>query len=159
MNKGENAMKIRTKLFDEIEVDESKIITFTSGIVGFPELKDFMLIHDSEKESSISWLQSIQENAFAMPVINPIFIVPDYNPEIEDDLLRPIGISEPEDMLVLVTITVPAEIEKMTINLRAPIIISGVTRKACQVITDDERYAIKYPIYDILIAAKEKAGE
>lgn len=152
-------MKITTKLFAEIEVDESKIITFVNGIVGFPELKDFLLIHDSEKESSISWLQSIQEPAFAMPVINPLVIVPDYNPEIEDELIKPIGISGPEEMLVLVTITVPAEIEKMSINLRAPIIISGETRKACQVIADGEQYAVKYPIYDILMAAKEKAGE
>ncbi|HKM22089.1 MAG TPA: flagellar assembly protein FliW [Lachnospiraceae bacterium] len=152
-------MKIKTKLFAEIEVDESKIITFVNGIVGFPELKDFLLIHDSEKESSISWLQSIQEPAFAMPVINPLVIVPDYNPEIEDELIKPIGISGPEEMLVLVTITVPAEIEKMSINLRAPIIISGETRKACQVIADGEQYAVKYPIYDILMAAKEKAGE
>lgn len=152
-------MKIKTKLFAEIEVDESKIITFVNGIVGFPELKDFLLIHDSEKESSISWLQSIQEPAFAMPVINPLVIVPDYNPEIEDELIKPIGISGPEEMLVLVTITVPAEIEKMSINLRAPIIISGETRKACQVIADGEQYAVKYSIYDILMAAKEKAGE
>lgn len=152
-------MKIKTKLFAEIEVDESKIITFVNGIVGFPELKDFLLIHDSEKESSISLLQSIQEPAFAMPVINPLVIVPDYNPEIEDELIKPIGISGPEEMLVLVTITVPAEIEKMSINLRAPIIISGETRKACQVIADGEQYAVKYSIYDILMAAKEKAGE
>ena len=36
-----------TKLFDEIEVDEEKLITFPQGIIGFPDLKDFLLIHDS----------------------------------------------------------------------------------------------------------------
>lgn len=152
-------MMIQTKLFGEIEVSEEKIITFVSGIVGFPELKDFLLIHDSEKESSISWLQSIQEPAFAMPVINPLTIVPDYNPEIEDELIAPLEITDQEQMLVLVTITVPVQIKEMSINLRAPIIISGETRKACQVIADGEQYAVKYPIYDILMAAKEKAGE
>ena len=41
-------MIIKTKIFGEITVDETKLITFVNGIVGFPELKDFLLIHDSE---------------------------------------------------------------------------------------------------------------
>ena len=39
-------MKITTKLFGEIEVDDDKLIVFPQGIVGFPELKDFLLIHN-----------------------------------------------------------------------------------------------------------------
>lgn len=153
-------MTIKTKLFGEIEINADKLIRFESGIVGFPELKDFMLIHDSEnEESNISWMQSIQESAFAMPVINPLYIVDTYNPEIEDELLKPLGELNQEDMLVLVTITVPSDIQQMTINLRAPLVINGENRKACQVIAEGEQYAVKYPIYDILMAAKEKAGE
>lgn len=152
-------MNIKTKLFGEIEVDASKLITFDSGIVGFPELKDFLLIHDSETEGGIRWMQSVEEPAFAMPVVDPLHVMGEYNPEIEDDLLSPLGIENEEDMLVLVTITVPKEIEKMTVNLCAPIIISGSTRKAAQIICDDKQYPVKYPIYEILKAAKEKAGE
>ena len=153
-------MVIKTKLFGEIEVNEDKLIRFETGIVGFPELKDFLLIHDSENDkSNISWMQSVQEPAFAMPVINPLFIVDTYNPEIEDELLTPLGNLNQNDMLVLVTITVPKDIKQMTINLRAPIVINGENRRACQVIVEGEKYAVKYPIYDILMAAKEKAGE
>ena len=153
-------MVMKTKLFGEIEVDEGKQIHFATGIVGFPDLKDFLLIHDSESNNTtISWLQSIQEPAFAMPVINPLLIVETYNPEIEDELLAPLGNLSLDDMLVLVTITVPKDIKKMSINLRAPLVINGENRKACQVIAEGEQYAVKYPIYDILMAAKEKAGE
>ncbi len=153
-------MVIKTKLFGEIEVSEDKLIRFETGIVGFSELKDFMLIHDSENDkSNISWMQSVQEPAFAMPVINPLFIVDTYNPEIEDELLTPLGNLDQNDMLVLVTITVPKDIKQMTINLRAPMVINGDNCRACQVIAEGEQYAVKYPIYDILMAAKEKAGE
>lgn len=61
-------------------------------------------------------------------------------------------------MLVLVTLTVPSDIKKMSVNLRAPIVIHTDNRKACQVIVDDDKYLVKYPIYEILQAAK-KAGE
>lgn len=152
-------MVIETKLFGEVGVDESKLIKFVSGIVGFPDLTDFLLIHDSEGNGNIKWLQSVQEPAFAMPVMNPLIVKEDYNPSIEDELLKPLEITDENDILVLVTVTVPKEIEQMTVNLMAPIIISGETRKANQIIIDQEGYTVKYPIYEILKAAKERAGE
>ena len=152
-------MKITTKLFGEIEVDEEKMINFPQGIVGFPDLKDFLLVHDSESEGGIRWMQSIQEPAFAMPVIDPLIVMPDYNPCIEDDLLKPLGNITEENTLVLVTITVPHDLEKMTVNLKAPIVINGENRKANQIITEDEQYLVKFPIYEILKENKERAGE
>ena len=146
-------------MFGEIDVDESKLIKFVSGIVGFPDLTDFLLIHDSEGKKGIQWLQSVHEPAFAMPVMNPLLVKEDYNPVIEDELLKPLEITDPEDFLVLVTVTVPKEIENMSVNLMAPIVISGETRKANQIIVDQEGYEVKYPIYEILKAAKERAGE
>ena len=93
-----------------------------------------------------------------MPVMDPLIVMPDYNPEVEDELLKPMGELNPDQVLVLVTLTVPSEIKKMSVNLRAPIVIHTETRKACQVIVEDDRYQVKYPIYEILQAAK-KAGE
>lgn len=152
-------MTITTKLFGRIEVDESKKITFVQGIIGFPELTDFMLVHDSDSEGGIRWMQSIQEPAFAIPVIDPLIVMPDYNPRIEDDLFIPLGEVNEDNLLVLVTITVPHDLTKMTVNLKGPIIINGDTRKASQIITDDEKYPVKFPIYDILKENKERAGE
>lgn len=153
-------MRINTKIFGEVEIDEDKIIRFARGIIGFPELTEFALMHDAEKAEggAVRWLQSLQEPAFAMPVMDPLVIVPDYNPEVEDELLKPIGELQPDHMLVLVTLTVPSDITKMSINLRAPIVVHTESRRACQVIVDDDKYPVKYPIYEILQTAK-KAGE
>ncbi len=152
-------MTIKTKMFGEIEVDENKLINFAGGIIGFPELKDFLLIHDSEGNGNVRWMQSVQEPALAMPVIDPLHIMADYNPSIEDELLKPLGEMTPENMLVLVTITVPKKVEEMSVNLKAPIVINGDTLRASQIIAEDDKYEVKYPIYEILKAAKEKAGE
>ena len=150
---------ITTRLFGEIGVDDEKVIKFVSGIVGFPDLTEFLLIHDSEGNGNIKWLQSVQEPAFAMPVMDPLLVKEDYNPIIEDELLKPLETTEDDNFLVLVTVTVPKEIDKMSVNLMAPIIISGETRKANQIIVDQEGYEVKYPIYEILKKAKERAGE
>ncbi len=153
-------MQIKTRVFGEVTIDDEKIIHFPGGIIGFPDLQDFALIHDEEKGTdTIHWLQSLQEPAFAMPVMDPLIVCPDYNPEVDDELLNHIGELLPEELLVMVTVTVPKEIEKMTVNLKGPIIINAAERKAAQVIVEGDDYVVKFPIYDILKQNKKKAGE
>ncbi|MCX4343411.1 MAG: flagellar assembly protein FliW [Kineothrix sp.] len=151
-------MTLQTKVFGEVTIEEEKIITFPGGIIGFPELTQFTLLHDEDDGiATIHWLQSLQEPGFAMPVMDPLFVKEDYNPEIEDELLKVLGEWKQDELLVLVTVSVPPELEKMTVNLKGPIIINGANRKACQVIVEGDVYKVKFPIYDILQA--RKAGE
>ena len=151
-------MTITTKVFGEITIDEDKIIHFPAGIIGFPELTEFAMLHDEDAGLvSVHWLQSVQEPAFAMPVIDPLLVKEDYNPEVDDELLKPLGDLRQEDVLVLVTLTVPQDLTKMTVNLKGPVIINSRNRIACQSIIDGEQYKVKLPIYDILQA--RKAGE
>lgn len=154
-------MTIKTKLFGEIGVNEDKKIHFENGIIGFSELKNYLIIYDEEKgdKAKISWLQSVEEPGFAIPVINPLFVKADYNPTVNDELIKPLGELNPEEMLVLVTVTIPAKLEGITVNLKAPIIINALTKKACQIVVENEEYLVKYPIYEILKMQQEKVGE
>ena len=151
-------MKVQTKIFGEIDIEDEKIITFPGGIIGFPEMTKFTLLFDEEKKpASIHWLQSLDEPAFAMPVINPLVLKEDYNPEVDDDVLKDIQPNNNENMLVLVTMTIPHDLKEMTINLRGPILINSETRKGAQIIIDDENCPVKFKIYDILEERKRQA--
>ncbi|MCR5398461.1 MAG: flagellar assembly protein FliW [Lachnospiraceae bacterium] len=145
-------MKVTTRVFGDIDIEDEKIIHFQGGIVGFPDLTDFALIHDAEKDgdSPIRWMQSLQEPNFAMPVMDPLAVCPDYNPVVEDELLRPIGEIHPDSVLVLVTLTVPKNIKEMSVNLQAPFVINADEKKACQIIVDSDKYPVRFPIYDII---------
>ena len=152
-------MRVKTRLFGEIEIADEKIITFPNGIIGFPDMTKFTMIYDEEKgtNAGIRWLQSMDEPTFAMPVMDPLVVKEDYNPEVDDEILKNIGTLTPDNILVLVTITVPSDLTQMSVNLQGPIIINVDERKACQVIVDTLDYPVKYPVYDILQA--RKAGE
>lgn len=152
-------MKVNTRVFGEIDIEDEKSIFFEQGIIGFPNLQNFALIYNSEKEKkgAISWLQSLDEPTFALPVMDPLTMCPDYNPQVEDELLKPLGSFANDDMLVLVTVTVPSDLTKMSVNLQGPIIINADTKKACQIIAEGEGYDVKYPIYELL--QSRKAGE
>ena len=149
-------MKLTTRIFGEVEIEDSKIINFPNGIIGFPDLKKFTLMHDEEQGSgSIKWLQSIDEPGFAMPVMDPLIVCPDYSPEIDRTKIEEVGELDDEDILVLVTVTVPHDLEKMTVNLMGPFVINVKDMKGVQSIVENDNYPVKFPIYDILKKNKE----
>lgn len=152
-------MRINTKIFGEIEISDDKVITFRDGIIGFPDLKRFALLHDEEKgtNAGIRFLQSVDEPGFAMPVMNPLDVKPDYDPEVDDELLAAAGRVTPENLLVLVTVSIPGDLTKMSVNLQGPFILNIEERKGCQLILESSSYPVRFPIYDILQAGKEGA--
>ena len=152
-------MNINTRIFGEIEIADEKIITFEKGIIGFPEMKRFALLHNEEKgkDAGIRFLQSIDEPGFAMPVMDPLIVKPDYDPEVDDELLASVGELNQDNILVLVTATIPSDLTKMSVNLQGPIVINVDEHKACQIIVDGSLYPVKFPVYDIL--QSRKAGE
>lgn len=150
-------MLIQTKYFGEIDLTEEKIITLERGLFGFEEFKRYTILYDCEKEggANISWFQSVDEPTLALPVINPLLVKEDYNPVVEDELLSGIGEISEENLVILLTMTVPADIKEMSVNLKAPIIINADTRKGAQLIVENQDYEVKYKIYDLLKEKKE----
>ena len=149
-------MKVNTRLFGEIDIADDKIVTLEKGIIGFPDLQKFTLIYDLDKgdKALIKWFQSLDEPQFALPVIDPSVILPDYAPSINDELLEPLGELNDDNLLILVTIKVPGDVKQMTVNLRAPLIINADTLKGGQLITEDDN-DVRFPIYDMLQKSKE----
>ncbi|MBR3599311.1 MAG: flagellar assembly protein FliW [Lachnospiraceae bacterium] len=154
-------MVAETKFFGTIDIEDDKIINFPNGIIGFENLKNFALIYDSEREerSKISWLQSMEEPLMVLPVINPLDLMDNYTPTIEDELMKNIGDPADADLLIFVTLSIPSDIEMMTANLKAPFIINTVERKAMQVIVENAEYPVKFNAYQAIQAMKEKGGE
>ena len=119
-------MLVNTRFFGEVDLPEEKILTFEHGLIGLGEYKKFTILYDCDKEdSNISWLQSVEEPSFALPVIKPWLVKEDYNPVVEDELLKHIGELTEENLVILTTMTVPEDVKQMSVNLKAPIIING----------------------------------
>jgi flagellar assembly factor FliW len=152
-------VKVETKWFGTVEIDDGKVITFEKGLMGFEDYKKFVIVYESEddREHSIMWLQSLDETALALPVIRPEFIKEDYDPVVEDELVFGLGENiHDANLLVLVTLTVPQDIKRMTCNLKAPLIINTDTMKAVQLVANNEDYVVRYPIYEILDKRKKE---
>lgn len=154
-------MLAKTKFFGEVELSDDKILDFPNGLIGFESFTKFAIIFDEEVEGTtrISWLQSLEEPLLALPVVDPLAIVGEYVPMIEDELLEPLGNPADEDLLFLLAMTVPSDMTKVTANMKAPIIINATTKKGAQLIVENEDYPVKFNVYESVQKMKEKAGE
>lgn len=154
-------MLVQTKYFGEIDLTEDKILTFENGIMGFEHFTKYTILFDTEKEDegSIMWFQSVEEPTFALPVINPLIVKQDYNPEANEELLQPLGELNEDNICILLTLTVPNDLTKLTANLKAPLIINADTRKGCQVVVENADYQVKYNVYDALQQMKQEKEE
>jgi flagellar assembly factor FliW len=73
-----------------------------------------------------------------------------YSPKFTEDIESVIGGLTEENALVLVTMTIPSDVTKMTVNLNAPLVINLDSNKGVQSVVANDEYDVKYPIYDKL---------
>lgn len=139
-------MKIKTKLFGEIEVSEKQKIYFENGILGFEELHSFFLIDIPENNGPFYWLQSEEIIDIGFVVITPQTIMPDYKLEVEKSDLDKIDIKNENDILVFTIVTLYEDPSKNTVNLLGPIVINKKNLKAIQAISLNENYSVRHPL-------------
>jgi flagellar assembly factor FliW len=146
-------VKVATKAYGLIEVDERQRISFPLGLLGFEPIKEYILL-DAERQP-FYWLQSLDVEQVAFILINPFLFRPDYELDINDEELLDIGLSGPEKALIFSVVTIPPDGNPMTANLQGPLIINRETRCGKQAVLTDPRWKTKHDIISELAAAKQ----
>ena len=147
-------MKVATKAYGQIEVDEHQRITFPLGLFGFEAFKDYVLM-DAERPP-FYWLQSIDVEQIAFVLINPFIFRPDYEMNIDNEELLPIGINDPGKALIFSIVTIPHDGSPLTANLQGPLVINRENRLGIQAVLTDSRWKTKHDIMAELSASKGK---
>ena len=148
-------MQVETKPFGLIDVDERQQIDFPSGILGFENLRDFVLL--DAPEAPFYWLQSLEEAAISFVVVDPRLFRPDYTPDIPADDLEDLGLTESDDPLVFAIVTIPEDQAAMTANLQGPLVINKKTRQGRQAISTNPRWRVRHYILEELAAVRNMA--
>jgi flagellar assembly factor FliW len=147
-------MILNTKNFGEIEVREEDIIEFEYGIPGFENMTKFLILGKTDDENSpFFWLQSAQNSNLAFVIMNPRDLVPDYEVEIDMFTANLLKFQDANDALIYAIVTVPEDISKISINLKAPIVINAKTNKGCQVVIEKDKYKFKHIITEEFVKA------
>lgn len=143
-------MKIMTRKFGEIEIDEKKILFMPEGLPGFQGFERFVLLEDP-KSAPFCWFQSIEEPNLALVIMSPFIFKPDYEIDLEEFMAsREWKGIKTEDLLIYVVINILEEEKgkKITANLIGPIIINSKNNQAIQVIISDSPYSHQHNVLE-----------
>ncbi|MHB9922098.1 flagellar assembly protein FliW [Clostridium botulinum] len=139
-------MNLNTKYHGCIEYEEKDIIYFEKGIPGFEELKKF-IIFPIEDNEIFSVFHSVEKENMGIIVISPFNIEKDYEIKLEEKQREYLKLQSEKDALVLNTVTLNSDIDKITANLRAPIVINIKEKIGEQIIINSDKYSIKHPLF------------
>lgn len=140
-------IKVKTTRFGEIEVKSEDLIELPAGLIGFPELKRYVLL-DHDKDSPFKWLQSLDDGAIAFVLINPLLFKPDYVVEVTEAEVLDLDLKAEEDAVISVIITIPTNPQNMTANLKAPLVFNLQNRRGKQLVLSHSAYTTRHNIME-----------
>jgi flagellar assembly factor FliW len=148
-------MRIRTRPYGEIDIDERQLISLPWGLLGFEDLRDWALIDAAQPP--FYWLQSLEQPEVAFVLIDPLSFRPDYDPGADPSELAGLELAGAEEWLVFAIVTVPVDASRMSANLQGPLLINRRTRVGRQVVSTDPRWGVRHVIADELAAHRASA--
>lgn len=143
-------MVIQTTHFGEVEINQENILNFDEGIIGFEDVKRFGIINNEDPESPFCWIQAIEKPELAFALVNPFEIKKDYDFELSEENTNLLQIKDPSQVAVFSVVVVPDDIKKISMNLKAPIIVNRENKKAAQIILESDQYTVRHYILDEL---------
>jgi flagellar assembly factor FliW len=142
-------MQIKTAHFGNVEFDPDKKFVFADGLPGLEDEKEFALL-SHEKSEPICWLQSLVNWEIALPVLNPFLVCPTYSFDITDEDVETLKIQDIKSVCVLNVLVIPKDVNEMTINLVAPIIVNIENHQGRQIFLDDKKYKIRTKVKELI---------
>jgi flagellar assembly factor FliW len=142
-------MTVQTSRFGQLEIQDTDVLFFPEGLLGFSELRYFVLLEDPQDEIFV-WLQSTETPNIAFPVLEPEFFIPNYKLTLAKNDLEAMGLKTQEKLRSFSIITIPEDAKLMTANLKAPIVIHITSRVSRQCVLQDNSLQIREPIFSML---------
>ena len=137
---------MRLGALGEIELPARARLRFAEGLPGFEAEHDFALIEDADF-APFGWLQSLGDPNVRFLVIDPALVRPGYAIDLADGDVASLALSGPHEARLLAIVTVPDDVEAMTANLKAPVVVNTRLAQARQVILTDDRFLLQHPVF------------
>lgn len=125
-------MKIDSPRFGALEIAPDKVIDFPNGLLGFENVRRFSLFHPEGAKVSYFILQSLDDPELAFNIADPALFGFDYEITLSDDEDAAIGLTNPDDAVVMVILAKDAENQELRANFSAPLVLNLRSRKALQ---------------------------
>ena len=134
---------LKSTRFGDVELPDEAVVEFPSGLIGLRGHRYALLPHGPD--GVFVWLHSMEDPDLALPITRPWGFFPSYEVELSDSEAERIGVSDPAQAEVYVTVRAAEEAENFSANLRAPIIIAN--GRGFQVINEADDAPVRAPLF------------
>src|SRR5512136_1454091 len=115
-------MKVITTRFGELDVPDALIIRMTKPVLGFEQLKRFVIVETADFEP-FKWFQAVDDPQVAFVIVNPLLFFPEYGIEVNPREIDELRVNDVHDIDTYAIVTIPQDFTRMTANLQGPILI------------------------------------
>jgi len=141
-------MNVASTRFGIMNVSTEALLTFPSGLLGFPEWTRYVLL-DHDTNAPFKWLHCAEEASLAFVVIDPTLFNANYQVMISSEALSEVEGSDNDKVTLAVILTIPSDDPSaVTANLRGPLLMNPRTR-LCKQLVLSEDYPTRYPVFSV----------
>lgn len=138
-------MQVQSTRLGNMEVAATERITFPTGLPGFIEEKEFVLL--PETNSPFAFLQSLREPDLTFLLVDPFAFYRDYSFDLNDEVVEELALTETNPPQVWCIVTVPGKATDMTVNLLAPILINRQDNVARQHVLETSKFTTRHRLF------------
>lgn len=139
-------MQCRSTRFGICNVPSESVLTFPSGILGFPDCHRYVIL-DHDTDAPFKWLQSLDEPGLAFVILDPASFHPEYDVQAPAEALAEVQGNDDDELIVSVLLTIPSDDPTgITANLRGPLLMNPRTKLCKQLILSDS-YPTRFPLF------------
>ena len=136
-------MNVQTTRFGVVEVDETKVMTFDAGLLGFSSYKRYIMLQPDD-DAVFFWLQSLDAPELAFVVTDPSMWVADYEVPIRREQMDELQIDELNQAQVLVIVNKRDDV--LTCNLQGPLVVNTQNMTGQQLVLADRRWQTRHEL-------------
>ncbi len=133
-------MNVQTTRFGLIQVEDDRVISFPSGLLGFASYKRFVLLQPDD-HGVFFWLQSVDSPELAFVVTDPSLWVSDYQVNIREEQMSELVLDRLEDAQVFVIVN--KRDRTLTGNFQGPLVVNTTNHKAMQMVLAEKRWTTR----------------
>jgi flagellar assembly factor FliW len=134
---------LKSTRFGDVDVADDAVIEFPNGLIGLQGTRYALVPHDAT--GTFLWLHSMEDPDLALPVTRPWTFFPSYEVELSDSEAERIGVTDPAQAEVFVTVRATGDPNDISANLRAPIIMAS--GRGFQVINETGDAPVRAPLF------------
>jgi flagellar assembly factor FliW len=127
---------------------------FPAGIPGFEDHKKFELVSRADLRPFL-WLRSLDDPEVSLPVIDCLLLNRQLLPEINREVLDQIGDPTQEKFESYCVLRVDPDAGTITVNTKAPVVISSQTRRGFQIFLDNPELRLDEPLANLVPSRKD----